>query len=250
MNLFRFKSCRFFCLVAFLFSSVVDIRSQDIPIHFMPLTPGTYWVYKGTVRWYDFERRKPTTKPVSIKMTVERVIHEPDFTAAILSGSPWDLDWSEGEWSPQHTLLIETRSHQVFLEVLESDVDPTRLESDSTSFQKYMTEDNLIFQWPLKKGQKFCDAESKQRPDDRYCWVIATQSQKNLEAVKGIRAQSRRVFLLQYDTNPEDTQMELSPGIGIVSYQYHHHGSIADTRMSLVEFHLAASASAKNGAKQ
>ncbi len=215
----------------------------------MPLTPGTYWVYKGTVRWHDPELNKPTTKTVSTKMIVEKVIKKPDFTAAVLSGAPWDLDWSEGEWSPQPSLLIETSCHQVFLEALEPDFDLSRLESDSTSFQKYMTGDNLIFQWPLKKGQKFCDAESKQRPDDRYCWVIATQSQKNLGATKGVRAGLRNVFLLQYDTNPEDTQMELSTGIGIVSYQYHHHGSIADTRMSLVEFHPAASPPPKNGAK-
>jgi len=215
----------------------------------MPMTPGTYWVYKGSVRWYDFEHHRPTTKTVSIKMTVQKVIDRPDFTAVVISGFPGDLDWSEGEWSAAPWLLIETNRHQVFLEGLDLDVDVSKLESDSTSFQKYMTEDSLIFQWPLKKGQKFCDAESKQRPDDRYCWVIATHSQKNLGAVKGIRAQLRDVFLLQNVTNPDDTQMELSPGIGFVSYQYHHHGSIADTRMSLVEFHPVAGPSPKNGVK-
>ena len=87
----------------------------------MPLTPGTYWVYKGTVRWQDPQRGRPTTKTVSIKMTIEKVIYKPDFTAVVLTGFPGDLDWSEGEWSRGYlALLIETGRHQVFLEGLES----------------------------------------------------------------------------------------------------------------------------------
>ena len=47
------------------------------------------------------------------------------------------------------------------------------------------------------------------------------------------------VFQLQYLTLPDDTTMELVPGVGLVSYQYHHHGTVADTELQLVEFHPA-----------
>ena len=43
--------------------------------------------------------------------------------------------------------------------------------------------------------------------------------------------------------------MELSPGIGILSYQYHHHGTVADTSLTLVEFHPAQLPPTAPGAK-
>jgi hypothetical protein len=43
--------------------------------------------------------------------------------------------------------------------------------------------------------------------------------------------------------------MEISPGIGILSYQYHHHGTVADTSLTLVEFHPAPPSPATAGTK-
>jgi hypothetical protein len=43
--------------------------------------------------------------------------------------------------------------------------------------------------------------------------------------------------LLRYATNPDDTEMEVSPGIGVLSYEYHHHGTVANASLTLVEFH-------------
>jgi len=216
---------------------------------FFPLTPGTWWLYRGTVRGTDSETNKPAAAPASIKMQVERVIQKPEFTIAIISGFPADVGWSNGQVDPKPSLLIETRNHEVFLDELPPDFDYAKLEKDARSLDKFLSPENLLFRWPLKKGMKFGDAESVQRPDDRYCWVVATQRREILKAIKGVPPKPLEVFLLQYVTNPEDTQMELSPGIGIISYQYHHHGSIADTSLALVEFHPAQPPAASSGAK-
>jgi len=84
---------------------------------------------------------------------------------------------------------------------------------------------------------KFGASEDIKRPDDRYCWVVATHEKKVLKEIRGVPPKPSDVFLLQYITAADDTQMELSSGIGIISYQYHHHGTVADTSLSLVEFH-------------
>lgn len=213
-------------------------QSEPAREHFMPLTPGTYWRYEGTVTWFNSEQDKPVSSPVSWKMTVEQVVHRPELTAAVISGYPGDLDWSAGDVSPKPMLLVESAQHQVFLSALMSaNVHLPDGQSDSDFFKKFMEQDNLLFQWPLRKGQKFCDAEMKVRSDNHYCWFIAAQSRRRLNSVKGIPSQLIDVFLLQFVTNPDDEQMELSPGIGIVKYEYHHHGSVADTSLKLVEFH-------------
>ena len=215
------------------------LNPEPQPDFFFPLTPGTWWLYRGTVTWSDQQTEKEAHANVTLKMTVEKVIQKPEFTIAILSGFPRDLDWATGEAAAMPWLLIETKRHEIFLNSLPPDFDYAKLEKDSVSLDKLLAEDNLLFRWPLKKGMKFGDAESVRRDDDHYCWVVNTQETKSLTDIKGLSSRSAEVFLLQYITNPDDTEMEISPGIGILSYQYHHHGTVAETTLTLVEFHLA-----------
>jgi len=206
---------------------------------FFPLTPGTWWLYRGTVTWTDQETEKDAHADVTLKMTVEKVIQKPEFLIAVLSGFPRDLDWTTGEVAAMPWLLIETSRHEVFLNPLPPDFDYAKLEKDAASLDKLLAEDNLLFRWPLKQGMKFGDAESVRRDDGHYCWVVATQETKKLGDIQGVAAKSAEVFQLQYVTNPDDTEMEISPGIGILNYQYHHHGTVAETDLTLVEFHPA-----------
>jgi len=218
--------------------------------YFLPLTQGTYWVYRGTVRWQDPEKQRAVTSKVSLQMTIDRVIRKSGFTVALITGFPSDLDWSDGQARPAQSLLIETDTHEVYLNALAPDFDLAKLESDSMKYDKLMSPDNLLFRWPLKKGLKFGDEESVKRPDNHYCWVIGSQNRKDLSGIRGLTEHAADVFVLQYVTNPEDTRMELSPGIGVVRYQYHHHGSIADTTLQLAEFHPGEQAPSSAGADQ
>jgi hypothetical protein len=216
---------------------------------FFPLTPGTWWLYRGTVTWSDQQTEKEAQANVTLKMTIEKVIQKPEFKIAILSGFPRDLDWATGEVATMPWLLIETNRHEIFLNSLPPDFDYTKLQKDAASLDKFLSEDNLLFRWPLKQGMKFGDAESLRREDAHYCWVVATQESKKLGDIKGLAPRSAEVSVLQYITNPDDTEMELSPGIGILSYQYHHHGTVAETSLTLVEFHPAPPPPPAPGAK-
>jgi hypothetical protein len=216
---------------------------------FLPLAPGTWWLYRGTVTWSDQQTEKEAQANVTLKMSVQKVIQKPEFTIAILSGFPRDLDWATGEVGAMPWLLIETKRHEIFLNSLPPDFDYAKLEKDPTSLEKLLSEDNLLFRWPLKQGMKFGDAESVRRDDDHYCWVVATQETKKLADIKGLLSKSAEVFLLHYITNPDDTEMEISPGVGILSYQYHHHGTVAETNLTLVEFHPGQAPPATPGAK-
>jgi hypothetical protein len=226
-------------LFALLSASPITAQQPASTEHFLPLNPGTWWLYRGTVGWTDPQTEKEAQANVTLKMTVQKVIQKPEFTIAILSSFPRDLDWATGEVGAMPWLLIETKRHEIFLDSLPPDFDYAKLEKDATPLDKFLSEDNLLFRWPLKKGMKFGDAESVRRDDDHYCWVVATQETKNLPNIKGLPSRSAEVFLLRYLTNPDDTEMEISPGIGILSYQYHHHGTVADTSLTLVEFHPA-----------
>lgn len=216
---------------------------------FFPLTPGTWWLYRGTVTWSDQQTEKEAIADVTLKMTVEKVIQKPELTIAVLSGFPRDLDWATGEVAAMPWLLIETKGHEVFLNPLPPDFNYAKLDQNAASLDKFLSEDNLLFRWPMKKGMKFGDAESVRRDDGHYCWVVANQETKKLSGITGLHSQSAEISLLQYITNPDDTAMEISPGVGILSYQYHHHGTVAETSLTLVEFHLAMTLPETSGAK-
>ena len=204
---------------------------------FFPLTPGTWWLYRGTVTWTDQQTDKEAQADVSLKMTVEKVIQKPEVTIAVLSGLPRDLDWATGEVAPMPWLLIETKQHDVFLNSLPPDFDYAKLEKDASALDKLLALDNLLFRWPLKEGMKFGDPESLRRDDALYCWVVASQETKKLGEIKGVASRPAEISVLRFITNPDDTEIELSPGIGILSYQYHHNGTVAQTSLTLVEFH-------------
>jgi ABC-type transport system substrate-binding protein len=229
--------------------SPTKLNPETLPDLFFPLTPGTWWLYRGTVTWSDQQTEKEAHAEVTLKMTVEKVIQKTELTIAVLSGFPRDLDWATGEVAPMPWLLIETRRHDIFLNPLPPDFNFAKLDQDAATLDKLLAEDNLLFRWPLKQGMKFGDSESVRRDDARYCWVVTSQKTKKLADIKGLSARSAEVSVLRYITNPDDTEIELSPGIGILSYQYHHHGTVAETSITVVEFHPAQPSPAASGAK-
>ena len=115
-----------------------------------------------------------------------------------------------------------------------------RLEQPSDSLDGLLTEDDVILEWPLSKGQKFCDAAGMAREDGNYCWVVSSVEKTMLSGIAGVSSRSRDEFLLQYWTNPDNTRFAFVPEVGITKYEYHHHGTVADTALELVEFHPAA----------
>jgi hypothetical protein len=75
------------------------------------------------------------------------------------------------------------------------------------------------------------------RDDGEYCWVTGPARAASLTGVKGIQPEKRVAYRLEYRTNPDDMEFDFVPGIGMVTYEYHHHGTTADTELHLIEFH-------------
>ena len=105
-------------------------------------------------------------------------------------------------------------------------VAPAKLVTLVRSFDNYLWSDqpaatlegaHLWFTWPIVDGQRICDD-----PGSRYCWQVAVEKGR---------------YELQMRTNPDDTTYELTPGIGLTHYTYHHHGTRLDVDAKLVEHH-------------
>jgi hypothetical protein len=203
--------------------------------HPFPLNPGTSWLYEGTVRLTTAGSDSATTATVEWRMEVRRLIQHGNVRAAIISGFLSELDWSDGRRQPQDSLLVESADR--FYRITGDLAEPIRrLEQPSDDLAGLLQDDNVILQWPLKPHMKFCAAEGMARPDNRYCWVVAETRASSPLRIKGVPRGKHTEFVLQYQTNPDDTEFSFVPDVGITSYSYHHHGTVADTELKLVEF--------------
>jgi hypothetical protein len=204
-----------------------------------PLSEGTSWVYQGIVRWFDFSSGKTAKTRVTWTTQVKRVTRRQHLTAAVINGFPWDLDWSDGHRQPTDALLLASEDGGYYERPLENVKDGVkRLADSSDTLQDLIDPDDVFLQLPLAKGKKFCgDTEQIAREDDEYCWVVNSVDRISLLRVKGLEPKQYQVYEISFRTNTDDTELQFLPGVGLIRYQYHHHGSIADTELNLVAFH-------------
>ena len=118
-----------------------------------------------------------------------------------------------------------------------------QLDNPKYPLRELIDPDDWILQLPLADGRKFCDQQAMKREDGEYCWVTGPPHPADLRGVKGLAPRTRTAYEITYATNPDDTEFEFVDGVGITSYQYHHHGTIAETELRLVEFHPVGASS-------
>jgi hypothetical protein len=211
-----------------------------------PMSVGTYWTYKGFVRWTRENSSEVSQTRVVWKTQISGHVEQGQYSAAIVNGFPSDLDWSNGRPEPSNTLLVQVGVSDVY--VVEPDRVPEswwRLQGSNDSLQRLLSLHDLFVRFPLLKGKKLCDEGETARTDFRYCWFVESVDRSSLGNVRGVRRGIHTVYRLRYVTLPDDTTVDFAPGVGIIRYSYHHHGSVADTELRLIEFHQVSPSSAR-----
>lgn len=175
---------------------------------------------------------------VTWKTEVLQLITRNGLSAAVIRGFPSDLNWSDGHPNPQDTVLIRSAQDKFYLISSENAADALRrLNDPNDSLADLFSDDNLFLGLPIKAGSEFCDAEGMARPDGMYCWVVGAPKRISLAGIEGTRAHEAIAYTIEYRTAPDSSGFVFEPGIGIVRYEYHHHGTVADTVLRLIEFH-------------
>ena len=234
----RFARFMFALLLFGSFHGFGLAQSAMDPQWAFPLSEGTYWIYKGVVS-VGGSGDQVSERNVTWKMESRHVIRRADVTVWVVSGFPADLDWSESDPQPRDSLVIQNKDGKVYQIGAEaSKAAIQRLGNPADALDGLLTDDDLMFQLPLKQGLRFGDAQSMARDDGMYCWFVDSSAVRNLREVKGLTSPQRTVFELRYQTNPDDSEFGFSSGLGITSYSYHHHGTVADTELRLVEVHF------------
>jgi hypothetical protein len=227
----------------FLSLFVLRLAGQTKPPETMepfPMSVGTSWAYRGIVRWTHDVNKVSETK-VDWKMEIQRLVRRGEYTGAVIRGFPGDLDWSDGHANPTDSLLVRFGQEKFYLISKERFASSLEmLENPNQSLQGLLSDGDIFLQLPLAQGKKYCDAENMARSDGHYCWIVESSESIDLADLSGGTIKGRGTsFRIRYVTNPDDLTYEFVPGVGVTRYEYHHHGTVADTELRLTEFRRA-----------
>jgi hypothetical protein len=166
----------------------------------LPLAKGAKWTYDVTVKRYDADTDKETTKKLT--WTTE-VIDQKDgdgVTAYRVRGWLTDLDdFDQAPVASEKTLL---RSGNKFL--WGATQEPTLFKAE------------CWFTWPVFDGQRVCESN-----ESVYYWR-ATAVETG--------------YALSYVTGPDEETFELEPGTGVSRFHYQHHGTTNEVEAKLVTY--------------
>ena len=169
----------------------------------LPLAKGAKWTYDVTVKRFDPDSDKETTKTLQWTTEVLDARESNGVTAYRVKGWPTDLaSMDSGDQAPVATERTLLRSGNNFL--FGTSPDPTLDGAEGW------------FTWPLIDGQKFCP-----KAQMVYCWQVAAVETG---------------YSLSFFTGPDEQTFEIEPNTGVSRFHYAHHGTTNEVDAKLVSF--------------
>jgi hypothetical protein len=170
----------------------------------LPLAKGAKWTYDVTVKRYDPDSDKETTKTMSWTTEVIDAKEGNGVTAYRIKGWPADLASFDAE-SPAPTERTLLRSGNSFLfGGANAWPEPTLDGAEGW------------FSWPVIDGQKICP-----KAEMVYCWQVSAVELG---------------YDLSFYTGPDEQTFEIEPGTGVARYHYAHHGTTDEVEAKLVSY--------------
>ena len=204
----------------------------------LSLRAGTYWIYRGVVKWTRMNSHEVREGVLSWKMDVVRSARVGRYEVALLKGHPADLAWYESGKPRGDHLIVRDAGRYYRLGLRDPGKELAALLSDVTQLESRLDSDALFLDLPLREGTCFGEDPDAKRDDMFYCWYVEKEMRRTLDGVKGISPTKQIVmFRLSWRSNPDHTFVDFVPGVGITRYVYGHHGTVSEADLRLVEYH-------------
>jgi hypothetical protein len=172
----------------------------------LPLERGAKWEYQVTVKRFDPEANRETTKSLTWTTEVIDAKEANGVTAYRIKGWPTDLadlDVSgDASAAPTPTEKTVLRSGNNFM--------------FGSSPEPVLDGAEGWFTWPVIDGQKICPS-----PEMVYCWQVAAVETG---------------YTLSFYTGPDEQTYTLEPGTGIARFHYAHHGTTNEVEAKLTKY--------------
>jgi len=167
----------------------------------LPLAIGSKWTYNVTVKRFDPEAGKETTKTMSWVTEVIGAKEANGVTAYRVKGWPTDLaDLDAAAPVASEKTVLRTGNSFMFGATTEPSLDGAE----------------GWFSWPVIDGQKICPSAEMV-----YCWKVTAVETG---------------YALLFYTGPDEQTFEIEPGTGISRFHYAHHGTTNEVEAKLVSY--------------
>jgi hypothetical protein len=145
----------------------------------------------------------------------------------LVRGSLTELAWSDPQTEPRLSIL--SCSHGDLIRFTARTDDEVRVAWRSWD-ASYAADAEVLLSTPLRHGEVF--GQDPPREDILYAWYVEfVESPARLP--DSCESRGNTAFGLTYRTVPDRQFIEWRPGIGITSYEYEHHGSLASADVVL-----------------
>ena len=226
----------------------------------LPLSKGTYWVYRGTLRGHESQANcdsPPVTRNVTWRMEVVDTLDRGDVSAAVIAGDLVDLMNADVEHDRinirrTESLLIWGHDEKYYrFEDRDMRIALKRLKDPADSLSGLIQNRGPEFDLPLSRGKVFGDPEqiamhkkeieSRQIDGMGWLYVVDKVSNVSLTGIEGITAPNRvQRYQLRYVTNSSLRTMGFVHGIGITDFSFDYHPAgclMLNTNVKLTEYH-------------
>jgi hypothetical protein len=167
----------------------------------LPLAKGAKWKYAVTVKKFDPDTNKETTKTLDWTTEVVDAREANGVTAFRVKGWPTDLaDFDVASPTPTERTLLRSGNSFMFGASPEPIIDGAE----------------GWFTWPVMDGQKICP-----KAEMVYCWQVSAVETG---------------YALSFFTGPDEQTFELEPGTGVSRFHYAHHGTTNEVEAKLTSY--------------
>ena len=237
-------------LLVALFGLSFNVFAESSSPYYFPLEKGTCWIYRGETKFLvskadatEEEKQKGVaneekSEVLTWKMEVVDTLERPHVFAALIKGGPWDLAWYKPGKARGDYLILrigDLRYYQYSGTKAQEVWDKLRV-SDARYVPSDIEEGELMLDFPLAEGKVF-GGDFSGYIRSRYCWVVEGERKLDPKCFPGAKRFPKSiVYTLTYRTNPDHQFMDFATGVGIVSFTYGHHGTLAATDIKLIDF--------------
>jgi|GEM_PF-1101098 len=216
---------------------------------YFPLEKGNYWIYRGETKFLvpkknatEEEKQKGIanegkSEVLTWRMEVVDTATRDGLFAALIKGAPFDLSWYEPGKVRGDYLIVRVGTATYYLLSGQAALDAwARVKDETQSLAELDKSGELFLDAPLMEGKVF-GGDFVNLAQGRYCWQVESERAFNPKRFPAAgKLEGARDFTLVYRTNPDHQILDFVPGLGIVGFQYVHHGTLSETDLGLIEF--------------
>jgi len=221
-------------------SWAADAPKPVAPSTFFPLSKGTTWAYRGPAEWQVGTEVKK--RVVFWTMEVTETIEAGGVLAARIKGHPDDMVWyEEGKAPSDRAILLGKNTYyetEFSLETGRRWADlVAALGAAGPELGRYLTDGSVLLPLPLTPDRSWGGEDNPPRDDSMYRWNVEEVAEKKLADIQGVDpAKPVKTYLVTYRCLGSHEFIEYAEGIGIIRYQFGHHGTVSECDMKLIEF--------------